>query len=292
MLRCQTDSRPEVLVPIVLNRGRLTDVDVRIPEAHEILDGFVFVPGGEFVRGGDPEAFDPRPRRSFFVSDFFCATHPVTFRDYLEMINEMFAVDPDRALERAPQTRGAEGLLCRQDENGSWVPHEILIEGPARDMYPLGEGHEWDLPVVGVRHDDAIAYCEWRGAKLGVTLRLPTEDEWEKAARGVDGRFFSWGDQFDATFCKMRFSRSELPQLEPVGVFEADRSPYGVHDMCGGVQEWCAGSSRGGGMEQPIRGGAWNQDSRASRLAGRVEVLALARTAGIGFRTVYSGTRE
>ena len=290
-VRCDHPERASVSFPIVLRRGQREDISVRLPTPEELKDGFVFVPGGPFIRGGDNDAFDPRPRKTVEVGDFFCAIFPVTFREYLQWINELFKTDPDRALKHAPQTRGAEGLLVRKNKEGIWVPHEILIEGPARQMYPEGRGHEWNIPVVGIRHADALAYCEWRGKKLGVNLRLLTENEWEKAGRGVDGRFFPWGDHFDATFCKMRFSRPDLPQLEPVGMFKKDTSPYGVRDLAGGVQEWCASNNRDQ-VEQPIRGGAWNQDIRASRLAGRVEVLGAARTAGIGFRVAYGSLRD
>jgi serine/threonine-protein kinase len=275
-------------VPVEVRRAERTRVTVTLPDESRADEGFQFVNGGEFIAGGDPEAFDPRPAQRIYVDPFFCAELPVTFREYLVYFNELYDEYGDEALSRAPQTRDSDGMLIRFDKDkGLWVPDEILIEGSARDMYPVGEGHEYDIPVVGVRPEDADAYCRWLSQREGVDYRLPTEDELEKAGRGVDGRFFPWGNRFDATFCKMRFSRSENPQLEPAGVFVDDVSPYGVRDLGGGVQEWCQ-PAEGNDVERPCRGGAWNQDMRASRLAGRISLLAEARSAGVGFRVVYS----
>lgn len=273
--------------PVRFARGRSEVVQLSLPDAASFSEGFVFVPAGEFLAGGDPEAFDPRPQTSEYLGAFFCARYPVTFREYLEWVNELWKADQRHALLRAPQTRAEEGMLVRfDDEQQLWVPHDILIEGPARQQYPFDEGHDFDIPVVGVRYVDALAYADWRGARDGRHYRLPTELELEKAGRGVDGRFYPWGNRFDPTFCKMRFSRPDLPQLEPVGAFPGDRSPFGVHDLGGGVQEWCR-SENDSLPDQPVKGGSWNQDARAARLASRVKILSAARSAGVGIRLVY-----
>lgn len=282
---------PECLAvqrPVLLERGRPTSIHIDLPDADAIEEGFVYVPGGEFIAGGDPEAFDPRPPERVSVDGFYCARLPVTFREYLVYFNEIWAQQGEAALIRAPQTRGSDGYLIRYDEASElWVPDEILIEGHARKRYPAGQGHEYDLPVVGVRAADALAYCAWRGQRDGRDYRLPTEHELEKAGRGVDGRHFPWGNRFDATFCKMRFSRSENPQLEPVGTFVDDVSPYGIRDLGGGVQEWCEPRDGPDAPERPVKGGGWSQDMRSCRMASRLLLHVDARTASIGFRLVY-----
>lgn len=277
----------ELHYPLYLERGQDLSLTVDPPPAELYREGFAFIPQGHYISGGDPSAFDSRPAERVFVTAFFLSVYPVTFREYLAWLNALFLSNPDEALRRAPHLRGSDGMLVRFDEAlQQWVPDEILIEGQARSLYPIGEGHEWDLPVVGVNMDDAQAYIKWRSAQDGIAYRLPHEHELEKAGRGVDGRLFPWGNRFDSTFCKMRFSRPDASQLEPVGIFEADRSLYGVCDLAGGVQEWCeaTGDYR---LGAPVKGGGWNQDRRSCHLASRIRVMAIARTASTGFRLAY-----
>lgn len=282
------EGRPTITRPLHLQRGREHFVEIEIPRAESFRDGFCYIPAGEFIAGGDLEAIDPRPGQIRYCRGFFCAEFPVTFAQYLEYVNDLQSRDPALARQRAPQLRGSDGMLAKLDENNVWVPDEILIEGSARERYPTGQNFEDNIPVVGISYNDALAYITWRSKRDGVDYRLMNSDEWEKAARGTDGRLFPWGNRFDATFCKMRFSREELSQLEPVGIFSQDVSPYGVRDMAGGIQEWCAHDGDEKDSDRPVRGGAWNLDPRACRLASNIRIIGVARTASIGFRLAYS----
>ncbi len=128
--------------------------------------------------------------------------------------------------------------------------------------FPPGKA---DHPVTFVTWSDANAYCEWAGK------RLPTDQEWEKAARGTDRRMFPWGDEFDINKANtpVRWQKiGKFGDTTPVGAFLKGASPYGVHDMSGNVWEWTASwyqaypgnktdSENYGTRYKTLKGGSW-----------------------------------
>ena len=93
-----------------------------------------------------------------------------------------------------------------------------------------------DHPVTGVTWAEATAYCDWLGHRLDQPVRLPSENEWERAARGDDAREYPWGDEFDPHLANLREFGADGPR--PVGSFPAGASPFGVLDLAGNCDEW------------------------------------------------------
>jgi serine/threonine-protein kinase len=136
-----------------------------------------------------------------------------------------------------------------------------------------------------VNCDDARSYCEWKTRTTGREWRLPTEEEREKAARGVDGRRFPWGDIEDASLGKCRESRDEQPpQPEPVGTFPTAASVYGVGDAAGNSWDWTSSWLDDRHSLRVARGGAWGDPPAALRAAARGALQPSIRSAFFGFR--------
>ena len=202
----------------------------------------------------------------------------------------------------------------------SWRPQELRFwkevvqlsdeeaRGRAEQLFdrPFDRPGYWDdrtlnspgRPVVGVNWYEAQAYCCWLAAVAGREFRLPTETEWEKGARGTDGRAYPWGDEFDPALCNT--VESHVYTTTPVGLYPGGVSPCGLFDAGGNVWEWTADWYRmyPGGDEsedfgekfRAVRGGSWYGGRRLARCACRGRNVPDDFDGGVGFRLVSPGS--
>jgi toxoflavin biosynthesis protein ToxD len=137
-------------------------------------------------------------------------------------------------------------------------------------------------PVVLVSVDDAQSYCQWKGKKHGRTYRLPTEDEWEKSARGTDHRYFPWGNQWDPS--RLNMSEKGPYETTPVDHYPQGKSFYGLHDMAGNVFQWTQTPLHEQSDRYILKSCSWDDRAGICRSASRHSRLKSSRHILIGFR--------
>lgn len=264
--------------PLHIEPGNAYDLNVDTVPLATLGADELFIPGGPALIGGHESEL-----RSVDIPSFVMSRASVTFAEYLEFIRDLSAAGDHTAADRR---------LPRSEVGTPYWSWETSRWEPTHQFAPGTRGELLDLPAFGLRMEDASAFTGWRRKQSGLSYRLPTEDEWEKAARGTDGRRFPWGDHFDATFCHMRDSRAELPEPAAGGAFEIDESPYGVRDMAGCVADWVVPpadeTTRTMARFSYSKGGAWCDWPHDCRIPVRRRYRASERSVRVGFRLVRS----
>jgi formylglycine-generating enzyme required for sulfatase activity len=279
--------------PLRIRRAMRHELRCELGALETLPKGMVLVPGGPFLSPTGP-SLRMRERE---LPDFAIGEFPVTLGEYLAFLDALDEEEVGRRIPRDIQAKDPDVVR----ENGAWRLTDYAVEGEGRKRV----GERWcDLPVNAISYFDALAYCAWLSKKTGLPYRLPTSLEWDKAARGVDGRAFPMGPKLEPAFAKLRESRPEVSQPEPVGAFPLDVSPFGVRDMAGGVQDWTATAADDrrppalAGERDPalaerqvvIRGGAWTY-IYVDRQIGRVAYRTIDRTGWVGFRLALDELR-
>lgn len=223
----------------------------------------IVVPEGKFIMGVDGEGAES-PKREVYINQFEISKYPITNIEY---------------------------SLFLSNNNGHMYP-EDWIEG----KIPHGKENH---PVTGVSWFDAVAYATWLSKITGDNYRLPTEAEWEKAARSSDMRKYPWGNEENKYKCN-NFELN-IKSTSPVGIFTDGKSHYGISDMAGNVWEWCEDwyessiykkgdnyNPKGpiDGVSRVIRGGSWMNILVVARCTYRHTELPNTRNNLSGFRLI------
>jgi formylglycine-generating enzyme required for sulfatase activity len=256
--------------PTITPTPTITPYPPQIEDDYGVV--LVLVGSGPFILGAEDGDPDEKPERKIILDGFYIDKFEVTNASYQECVADRRCLPPTK------------------------------IDSQTRSKY-YGTREFANYPVIHVSWSDASSYCEWRGA------RLPTELEWEKAARGPDGQRYPWGDQFEsgrANYCGGAVFCPSDPDdgykdTAPVDAFKEGISPYGAYQMAGNVNEWIAdwydknfynGLSDGDenppgparGQVRGIRGGSFGLNAEKLRSTNRSSSEPSASSEFDGFR--------
>jgi formylglycine-generating enzyme required for sulfatase activity len=236
-------------------------VDMEASSGDEpIAEEMVLIPAGPFIRGTDQGGFDEQPQRVLHLNAFMIDKYEVTNSQYAAFV-----------------------AATGHRKSGP----------PARYAKNMGRMGGINQPVVYVSWDDATAYCAWKGR------RLPTEAEWEKAMRGLNGRLWPWGNVEVPSAANWARVDDGFEVAAPVGRFKSDESPFGVMDGAGNVMEWVDDwyqenayrdavesdpRSPEHGTYKVLRGATYTSSGSDLRITSRSKMVPDFRDETIGFR--------
>jgi formylglycine-generating enzyme required for sulfatase activity len=253
---------------------------IRLPD---LETAWVDIPAGEFICGHKDE--DDNPPQKVYLPAFRISRYPVTYAQF-----QTFIDDPEGYQN---QDRWFEGLTDDEDYR------------KLEDQYFRLEGRAYaNDPRESVSWYQAVAFCRWLSWRLGGEyeldridqwkVRLPTEQEWERAARGRDGRIYPYGDEYDPA--KGNTVDTGIDRTCAVGIFPHASSPDGVMDMSGNVWDWCLTTVENNQTalavpdpttwDTPLRGGSWYGLRVLARAVFRYDVHPYFRSYDFGFRVV------
>jgi sulfatase modifying factor 1 len=219
----------------------------------------VEIPAGPFKMGSTDGDYDEAPEHQVYLETHYMDRYEVTQAEYERFVKATKNPKP-------------------------FVP--VFDDDPSKIIKP-------EYAAMGMSWSDAAAYCRWAGK------RLPTEAEWEKAAKGEGSRKYPWGNSIGPRYANLEGEEDGYKYLAPPGRFEAGRSPYGLYDMAGNVAEWVADTyddkyyskstyrdPKGPpeGQNRVIRGGSWRESPNGARVAKRFQAKMWRTDATIGFR--------
>lgn len=266
---------------------------------------FVFVPTGKFIIGSDKAERD----YAYRISAEADRTNPEEIAQLESQLRSQhwFDLEPQRQTKNLPDFCISRNLVTNTEyqafvreikyrlpgiseleyQQQGFLVHpysEVKSYLWKNGTYPENEGEH---PVVLVSYEDALAYAQWKGKKDQRIYRLPTAEEWEKAARGTDGRYFPWGNQWYAE--ATNWAGSGRNRTSEVSAYPLSRSIYGVEDMAGNVFEFTSTlKQQGVKKESVMKGCSWDDSPGFCRAAYHHTRPLQSRHILFGFRLVWA----
>jgi len=302
-LAIDAPGRAPVRLPFEVQRGERVDLEVTLPPAASVPEGFVYVPPGEFWFGDSDEIlraqfFDTVPLHRRKTDGYLIARNETTYGEWIQFLDTLPAAQRAR---HAPNVSTAiRGFLLLKDVSPGW---ELTFQ-PLTQRYVAKAGEavtyvgrnrrvrqDWlRFPVAGISPADANQYAAWLDSTGRVPgARLCTEMEWERAARGADTRLFPHGDDLEADDANHDVTYGRVDSAygpDMVGSHPASRSPFGVDDMAGNIWELVASSLKPD--QVVIRGGSYYFKPVNCRISNREPVPPTFRDATAGIRICSS----
>ncbi len=219
------------------------------------FSGEALVAGGTFTVGAparDKRASKKEAAREASVEDFYIDTAPVT--------NALYAM---------------------------YLHDARVPEAQYPEYWDNPDYNQPDQPVIGVKHSDAVAFAAWLSERLGVVKRLPTEAEWEIAARGGQDVIYPWGDELPTDGVRANYKgNGTFDKTSPVGSFESGKNALGLVDMAGNVWQWTSTPRSGAEGYFVAKGGSWMDGPIDLRVSNRKELRADRPYVDVGIRLV------
>ena len=260
----------------------------------DLAPELALIPSGEFLMGSEDGEEDERPINRVHLDDFYLGVQPVTNAEYARFVRDSGHRAP--AIYELPLVVKAGGTERERAFRQTGMPYVWDQAHPAERS---------DHPVTLVRYDDAVAYCAWLSATTGRAYRLPTEAEWEKAARGgTESKRYPWGDRLDRNMANFLADPAQRSAQGTSPCRTYPPNPLGLFDMAGNVWEWVADwyapryetseatrnpTGPPAGHLRVLRGGSWLvADVRMLSCSHRHKVPADTYSYAIGFRVASS----
>ncbi|MCR4316070.1 MAG: SUMF1/EgtB/PvdO family nonheme iron enzyme [Planctomycetes bacterium] len=257
----------------IIGRGRPATLDLKMYSRSETPPGCALVSSGKMLR--ENEATNVLQETNS-IDSFFIGINEVSLAEYLEYCTSLPYVEIDENNPVEPPAESQNNRLpSNMTVNVLWSDGNVYARpfydydqatGALKPVFPDGRdvgipnfGNQ--VPVLTVRPSDAEGYCHYLTRKYGNQweFRLPTEEEWERAYRGADGRLYPWGNKMDFTFCASSRARQSEPTFYSFDEFPLDVSPFGIKYMAGNAAEWTSTKRTFQGFTQyRLKGGGWS----------------------------------